>query len=133
MWTRFWDMHTGGKEKMKFTTVFVEAPKDEAIQIFKDRFLIDPTKYSCCNYCGMDYAIDTYDDLSEASLHFRTQPAPLSKVIELKLRNAHPFEYADLHATKPVKQWIKDCQNNPNTETIIITTRSNKGTITVES
>ena len=31
MWTLFWDMHSGGGSKEKWTMIYIEAPEDELI------------------------------------------------------------------------------------------------------
>jgi len=59
MWTRFYDMHSGGGAKEKWELIFIEAPEDEAISIFYNRFGHNPNRVSC-TCCGADYSI--YED-----------------------------------------------------------------------
>jgi hypothetical protein len=62
MWTQFYDMHTGGCQKISnVDEVFIEAPRDEAEIIFRNRFGLNPYKRSC-HCCGDDYSITEGDD-----------------------------------------------------------------------
>lgn len=55
-WTCFYDMHSGGGNKEMFDIINIEAPKDEAIVVFYNRFGHSPGRVSCpC--CGPDYAV----------------------------------------------------------------------------
>ena len=56
MYTRFFDMHSGGDRKLDWGVIYIEAPKKEAITIFRNRFDRDPNNITCpC--CGGDYSI----------------------------------------------------------------------------
>lgn len=54
VWTRFFDMSSGGYEKLPFTTIWVEAPEAEAARIFEDMTGRDPENVTCA-CCGSDY------------------------------------------------------------------------------
>jgi hypothetical protein len=57
-WTRFRDGNTGNKGwKTKYHKVYIQAPRDEAITLFKKRLDVDPTRTSC-ECCGQDYSIE---------------------------------------------------------------------------
>jgi hypothetical protein len=55
-WTRFFDMSSGGSEKLEWSTILIEAPEDEAVRIFEARFQRDPRNVTC-DCCGADYSI----------------------------------------------------------------------------
>jgi hypothetical protein len=68
--TRFMDMHSGGKLKTPFTHIYVDAPLDEALNIFKDTFKHDPDNITC-KCCGEDFVYEEYKSLEEASAYDR--------------------------------------------------------------
>lgn len=63
-WTRFLDMSSGGREKLEWSTILIEAPEDEAVRIFKARFHRDPYNVTC-GCCGDDYIISEHDGPTE--------------------------------------------------------------------
>lgn len=66
-WTLFWDMHSGGGTKVEpYTKIYIEAPKDEAVNIFYNRFGRNPYRVTC-TCCGEDYSVDESDTLENAS------------------------------------------------------------------
>lgn len=68
--TRFMDMHSGGKLKTSFTHIYINAPLDKALDIFKDTFKRDPNKITC-KCCGEDYVYEEYNSLEEATAYDR--------------------------------------------------------------
>jgi hypothetical protein len=68
--TRFMDMHSGGKLKTPFTHIYVDAPLDEALEIFKDTFKRDPNNVTC-KCCGEDFVYEEYSSLEEATAYDR--------------------------------------------------------------
>jgi len=68
--TRFMDMHSGGKLKTPFTHIYVDAPLDKAIDIFKDTFKRDPDNVTC-KCCGEDFVYEEYSSLEEATAYDR--------------------------------------------------------------
>lgn len=71
MWTRFMDMHSGGGTKEEpYQYIYIEAPDDEAIVIFYNRFGHNPNKVTC-TCCGDDYSIDENESLEQVSAHER--------------------------------------------------------------
>lgn len=56
MWTHFWDMHSGGGQKLAWPHIFIEAPMEEAIQVFFHRFSRN-ARHVTCRTCGSDYSI----------------------------------------------------------------------------
>ncbi len=67
MWTKFWDMHSGGHTKEKpYEMIYIEAPKDEAVIIFYNRFGHNPNRVTC-TCCGEDYSIDSDESLVQLS------------------------------------------------------------------
>ena len=70
-WTRFWDMHSGGRQKLATALYFIEAPQAEAEVIFYNRFGRNPNRVTC-TCCGEDYSINDYPTLDEATQYHRT-------------------------------------------------------------
>lgn len=70
-WTRFYDMHSGGGQKEAFSSAYIEAPTDEAIEIFFDRFGHHP-EHVTCECCGEDYAVHNHETLEDASAYDRS-------------------------------------------------------------
>lgn len=70
VWTRFWDMHSGGGSKEKWEHIYIEAPVEEARVIFYNRFGHSPDRVSC-TCCGADYAYDEFESLEQASGYHR--------------------------------------------------------------
>jgi len=66
MWTRFFDMHSGGGSKEGFNFIYIEAPYDLAKLIFYNRFGHNPDRVSC-TCCGSDYSIDDAESLEQAT------------------------------------------------------------------
>jgi hypothetical protein len=60
MWTKFFDMHSGGPcKEPPYEEIFIEAPEAEARRVFYAKFGHNPDRVTCpC--CGEDYAV--YDD-----------------------------------------------------------------------
>lgn len=70
MWTLFWDMHSGGDLKLNWSKIYVELPRDRAIEYFKTRFGRDPYNVTC-SCCGEDYSISEEDTLEQVSGYHR--------------------------------------------------------------
>jgi hypothetical protein len=68
--TRFMDMHSGGKLKTPFTHIYVDAPLDKALGIFKDTFQHDPDNVTC-KCCGEDFVYEEYNSLEDATAYDR--------------------------------------------------------------
>jgi len=68
--TRFMDMHSGGKLKTSFTHIYIDAPLDEALAIFKDTFQRDPNNVTC-KCCGEDFVYEEHESLEGASAYDR--------------------------------------------------------------
>lgn len=69
-WTHFWDMHSGGDQKLDWAHIFIEAPEAEAMQIFKDRFGRDPYNVTC-DCCGSDYSVSENQSLEAVTKFHR--------------------------------------------------------------
>lgn len=70
MWTQFWDMHSGGSQKLNWPRIYIEAPREEAELIFQNRFGRNPNRVTC-TCCGPDYSIDEAATLAEVSAFHR--------------------------------------------------------------
>jgi len=69
-WTLFYDMNSGGGKKEKFRYCYIEAPEDEAIVIFYNRFGHNPERVTC-TCCGPDYSITESKTLFQATAYER--------------------------------------------------------------
>lgn len=70
VWTQFNDMHSGGNTKEDYEHIYIEAPEDEAISVFYNRFDRNPNRVSC-SCCGEDYSISQSPSLEEATAYER--------------------------------------------------------------
>lgn len=62
MWTQFYDMSSGGSEKLGACTIWIEAGEDEACSLFEAIFERDPHNVTC-SCCGPDYSVYEYETL----------------------------------------------------------------------
>jgi hypothetical protein len=70
MWTKFWDMRSGGCTKEPWTMIYIEAPVVAAVAIFCRRFGHHPRRVTCpC--CRADYRITAHATLREATAAHR--------------------------------------------------------------
>jgi hypothetical protein len=71
-WFLFWDMHSGGSEKVKGgALIFVRAEsEDSAVEIFEKTFNRDPYHVTC-NCCGADYSISEAESLAQITGYHR--------------------------------------------------------------
>lgn len=70
VWTRFRDMHSGGRAKEPYEYIYIEAPKDKAVEIFEATFGHHPFWIEC-ECCGENYVVDEYESLERASAYER--------------------------------------------------------------
>jgi hypothetical protein len=70
LWTQFWDMSTGGKEKSPHKLIYIRGDRKEATQTFIERFGRDP-EHMTCRCCGVDYSITTEPALWLATAWWR--------------------------------------------------------------
>ena len=61
MWTKFFDMSSGGSEKTDWTTIYIQLPKEEAIEYFENRFGTNPYNVTC-SCCGSDFSVYEVDE-----------------------------------------------------------------------
>lgn len=69
-WTGFWDMHSGGGQKLKWARIYIEAPETEARVIFQNRFDRNPERVTC-TCCGEDYSITESTSLAQSTGYAR--------------------------------------------------------------
>ncbi len=91
MWTHFMDMHSGGSCKEEpYNHIFIEAPEEEAVVIFYNRFDHNPNRISC-TCCGQDYSISEYPTLEQATAYERAlRYAQPPKLADGRYENARP-------------------------------------------
>lgn len=61
MWTRFFDMASGGTSKTDYNVIYIELPKQEAIEYFENRFNTHPYNVTC-SCCGEDFSVREAED-----------------------------------------------------------------------
>jgi hypothetical protein len=70
-WVHFWDMHSGGKQKLDWANIFIEAPdEEEASRYFESRFGRSPGNVTC-QCCGEDYSVSVEPSLKQATGYHR--------------------------------------------------------------
>jgi glutamate formiminotransferase len=69
-WTRFFDMHSGGKQKEKWENIYMQASEKEAIVIFYNRFGHNPNRVTC-TCCGEDYSMTENKNLAQCTAYER--------------------------------------------------------------
>ena len=70
MWTHFWDMRSGGRQKLDWDHIYIELPEKEACEAFERLLHRDPLN-TTCECCGEDYAISSDESLEELSEYQR--------------------------------------------------------------
>lgn len=71
MWTKFWDMHSGGGLKEPpYHFIYIEAPEEEAVKIFYNRFGHNPFRVTC-TCCGEDYSVEAQESLAQLTAFHR--------------------------------------------------------------
>lgn len=69
-WTSFWDMHSGGSQKLSHGLIVIEGARSEAERVFRERFDRDPHNVTC-DCCGSDYLVDEHVSLEQATGYHR--------------------------------------------------------------
>jgi hypothetical protein len=64
-WTLFWDMHSGGRQKLDWDKILIQADEGTARAIFQNRFDRDPDNVTC-SCCGEDYSVNEESSISQA-------------------------------------------------------------------
>ncbi|MBD3176982.1 MAG: hypothetical protein GF320_17550 [Armatimonadia bacterium] len=71
-WTHFYDSYYMGCEKDKKTHIYIEAGRDEALNVFRHRFGQEPTELDCA-CCGRRYLVAEHPSLDRATKVWREQ------------------------------------------------------------
>ena len=79
MFTRFFDMCSGGSEKTSFEVIYIEGNEAEATELFKLHFGRDPNNVTC-ECCGPDFSISERPSL-EAAREYDDEHGSRSTVI----------------------------------------------------
>lgn len=69
-WTQFYDMSSGGSQKLQWHKIYIEAPEAEAKSVFYARLGRNPDHVTC-NCCGSDYSITESATLEQATAYDR--------------------------------------------------------------
>jgi len=103
MWTRFMDMHSGGRLKESpYQYIYIEASEKEAMIVFYNRFGHNPERVSC-TCCGEDYSICESKTITEASGYNRN-----CKYDEKKKRYIEKQRDDNCGLYKTIKEYVKE-------------------------
>ena len=69
-WAVFWDMSSGGGEKLDWELIFIQAPEKQAVSYFEDKFDRNPYNITC-SCCGEDYSVSSGPIAEVAKYHFK--------------------------------------------------------------
>ena len=107
MWTHFWDMHSGGSQKEKWSQIFIEAPEEQAKKVFCNRFGHNPDRVTC-TCCGPDYSIQDYVTLEEATSYHRQNKSveEFSKEPDILIIYAKDIKPEELEGELPTQGYI---------------------------
>jgi len=86
MWTKFFDMSSGGSEKTQWSIIVFEAKKKDAIKYANWKWDIHPDNVTC-TCCGTDFSASTHETLEQAVEFHLEWGALAGKPAELSLRN----------------------------------------------
>jgi len=105
MWTQFWDMHSGGDQKLDWAHIYIEQPEDEARATFERVFGRDPENVTC-RCCGEDYTIQEYDTLEEATAYHRgcLSSSKLQRYIEPEEAESLNVNDFDIHLRRYIER-----------------------------
>ena len=81
MWTHFWDMHSGGRQKEPQGHIFIEADEETAKKVFYAKLGHNPDRVTC-TCCGADYSPDEGEDLAQMTAYHRGCAYDGTKYIE---------------------------------------------------
>lgn len=86
VWTRFHDMHSGGRITVEpYEYIYIEAPRDLAETVFRERLNRSPHGISC-HCCGPNFSIRECPTLKEATQYQResysNSTTPLNTYVE---------------------------------------------------
>ncbi len=71
MWTKFMDMHSGGKAKIPpYEYILIQGSEQDATDIFRKRFDRDPDNVTCA-CCGEDFSVSSSDCLQDLTEYER--------------------------------------------------------------
>lgn len=101
VWTRFFDMHSGGGTKEEpYENIYIEAPENEAIIIFYNRFGHNPQRVTC-TCCGDDYSIYEEPTLMQATAFERGAENSDQDVPSASVYSSHGHVTLDEYVTHP--------------------------------
>lgn len=110
------DMHSGGGSKENYDYIFIEAPEEEAIKIFTNRFGHHPSRVTC-DCCGDDYAISESDSLQQATAYERNCEYSNGGYLEqqkqslMDIRRKYPTADSDTWGLyMPLEEYLKSNQ-----------------------
>lgn len=69
MWTYFYDLHSGGFQKLAYQLIVIEASKPRAMRLFRRWFGRNPENVTC-SCCGEDYSVDECENAEDALEHY---------------------------------------------------------------
>lgn len=101
VWTHFWDMHSGGEQKLDWPHIFIEAPEYEATRAFYALFERNPNRVTC-TCCGPDYLIGESATLEQATGFQRGCAYEGGNYVERRSGDSwHEYQTLDKFAARP--------------------------------
>lgn len=80
-WTRFFDMHSGGRPKTAYAQIYIEAPEKQARALFEEIF--DEDAYAvACTCCGENFSVIEGDSLESLSAYDRWDEQTVAEFIQ---------------------------------------------------
>jgi len=89
-WTEFYDLYTGGYKKTKYNEIYIQAPREKAIEVFINTFNRDPQECSC-SCCGVDYSI--YEHTAEELFKHRIDLGDGTYILDDEISKYSMFIY----------------------------------------
>ena len=113
VWTRFMDMHSGGRQKLDWAFIYIEAKEDDAAKVFQHRFGRNPNNITC-SCCGEDYSFSEQenDTLQQASGFDRHCEYDNSARRYLEISNRW-------QKLIPFEEWLEDAKDEESDHLII--------------
>lgn len=127
VWTRFMDMHSGGRQKLDWAFIYIEAKEDDAAKVFMHRFGRNPNNITC-SCCGEDYSFYEHgEDLQQAS--------GFDRHCKYEGKQVGYIEVPDNTYQKliPFEEWLEDAKDPDSDHLIIYAKDINPGELTGET
>lgn len=93
--TRFWDMHSGGQQKLQWSKIYVNLPEDEAKAWFYKKFGRD-CEHITCSCCSEDYSVQSAETIEVLTEFFRKDFNGNEKITLEEYLNSEDVLYVEI-------------------------------------